>query len=476
MGEYKFSVEVSDKEDTYLMEAHFSATSFPGSTDGFDLTRDAIVQFLQQYRVVYGFQESTIAKILDQGYAQKELIAKGTPPVQGASSYFEKLLSEDEFDYELFASPSILEVDIYEFPDYTIPTVKANTPLLRKIAALPGQPGKNVLGQTLPGIKGQDKPFPKARNATVSAEDKNIMVATIEGYPIMTDDYVSVEPVCVVDKDVAQSMDFDGIVLIRGSIKDQLRVVATSDVVILGATEAVVVESGRNVVISGGVKGKEMAVMKARGDIVTRFSEMCTLEAGENVYAKNITQTFAVALGSIHAERIVGGEVRGSGLVEASILGADGVDTGVTAGKNPYLEDKISQVRESIAEKKTLVKNAMADIAKMIFTDKRRHDDPELLQLRALLPNIEFEVQRLYAQDARLHQFMQESQNASVVVYDTVYPGTIIMFGDFEHMPEEPESNIAYRAGRYGVIRQSLEGEPLDEEEGEDVAEADEEG
>lgn len=468
MGQYQFSVTISDDS----MEAHFSTNRSDSVTDGYDLNREDILDFLKENHVVAGVRDEIIQLILRQGHAREERIAEATEPQPGNPTTFETLVPEEMFSYEQFASPSILELDVYEFPDYTIPTVPPNTPILKKIPPTIGEPGRNVRGDELkPGLKGQTRNFPKFKNAVVSPDDNTILISTTEGHPFVTDHYVAVEPVHIVENDVVTDVKFDGIVMLKGSIKDQVRLFASSDVIILGATEAVVVESGRNVIVSGGVKGKDQAVIKSQGDIIARFVEMSTIECGGNVHALGIIQSFVISLGHIYADRVIGGEVRGTGLVEARMIGSPGVDTGVNAGENPYLEEKIETIQKEIVEKKAELNGIMKQVSTLIFQEKRSNDDQELIDLRAKIPVMEFNIQKLHDLEETLQGYQNETPEATVRCHETAHSGTIIVFGDEDYFVDIEEVNSAYILLKSGVARHSKATDEDDDSEDEELTE-----
>jgi uncharacterized protein (DUF342 family) len=295
------------------------------------------------------------------------------------------------------------------------------------------------------------------RNMMVAADDPHLLVAATQGYPVMQlPEWVAVEPVYLVERDIQRSEDFDGIVIVHGSVRDQVRLYASSDVVVLGAVEAAVISSGRHVVITHGVKGKDMAVIKARGNLFTRFAERCTIECGGTLQARSISQSYVVALSEIYADRIVAGETRSSSLIQADRIGAARMDTRLIVGENMYLADSLNRSMAQITELTAQINEVMREIADLLFQKQLEPQDPYLHHLRTRLGRLEFTLQKLRSQIQQLTVYQQESLHPQILAFAEVQAGTLIQLANFEYSVEETVSHVVYQPGQYGIIQTHL--------------------
>ena len=316
---------------------------------GFPLTRHAILSFLKDAQIVFGILDYAIEKIIERGSAQNELIAHGLAPLKGSDCQFQLLAYEQHQAYEeLFQNlPHLSDTKSLENLNDLILSPQA--PLLRRLLACPGAPGKNIFGQLIPGIKGAERPFPVFRRAQISPQDPHLLVSMIEGIPVLHLPFlIEMVPITILRRDLVDSKYFQGVVVILGNIPDYVRVQAQSDILVLGTVDAAVLISGRRIWIRQGVKGKDLAVLRAESDITLRFAEHATLEAGGDLKAVSLHHCYSVALGRLEAHYILGGVARSSMTLSVNQAGSAGVETSLCSGQNSYLDTAIQELQDRI--------------------------------------------------------------------------------------------------------------------------------
>ena len=457
MDEYRFSLRISNDENNIPMYAYI--TVFPPKGPGMPLTEEAIRNFLKYQQIGYGIKENVIQEILAVKEGVKDiLIAQGLPPKHGDDAKFECLAPFQI--YETIINPELLGTDIAPSPDL-VPILVKGSPVLKKHLPTQGISGTDVLNKEIKARNGKDIPLYKGKNTTFSPTDKNILLSTEEGYPFIEGNTASIEKVLIIKEDVTQAggnIDFDGIILIHGSVGDGLRITAKADVLVLGAMGGTLIDAGRNVLICGGVTGKDMAVIKTNGNINSKFVEMATLESGADIVVDDLIQSFVFALNKAVAQKIVGGEVRATSLVEADTIGLPTGDTVVAAGSNPYLTDKLNEVQQTLLDKKDELKKSTEVLTKMLFGGKKEELKDEIEKLRENIASLELEIQKLNIRKTQLDKFVEDVKDACVIVNSRIYPGVEVNISDLT-MSVENEINTPtiFKAGKYGILKSNLE-------------------
>lgn len=417
------------------------------------LSRMEILKFLASQGVVFGILDHAIERIVQLGFAQRELIARGLPPLRGSDTHFQVLVADRQSRYESLFSRLPRPEDEKWLDRLMGLTVQPQTPLLRRQPACYGAPGRNIRGRLLPGLKGLDRPFPPFHNAQVSPQDPHLLVAIIEGIPAVDLPHlVEVLPVTIIRRDLVESRYFKGIVAVCGNIPDYIRVRSQSDILVLGTVDAAVLLSGRRIWIRQGVKGKEMAVLKAKEDILVRFAERATLEAGGHLMAESLHHCHAVALGEIRVNYILGGLCRATTLLWTDVAGSPGVESILCCGQNPYLDSALIDAGRQI---EVLEENLQGMRAELSSKTMLQAQDKQVmrLHLRKRIPRLEYQLYHLRLHLQRLRRYQDQCRLAAIEIETGMYPGTLLCINQLEmEIRDFVNQRRRYLAGRYGIV------------------------
>lgn len=450
---FRFRLEFPEQPEPD-MEAYFFAMPVEQGQAGFALSRIEILKYLAGEGVVFGIQDHMIARIVQRGYAHRELIARGIPPLRGSDTHFHVLVADRQSRYEALFSRVPRPEDDKWLERLMGLTVQPQTPLLRRIPACLGAPGRNIKGRLIPGLKGVDKPFPPFHNAQISPRDPHVLIAMIEGIPALDLPHlIEVLPVTIIRRDLSESRYFKGIVAICGNIPDYLRVRSQSDLLVLGTVDAAVLISGRRIWIRQGVKGKDMAVLKAREDILVRFAERATLEAGGHLLAESLHHCHAVALGEMRVNYVLGGTSRATTLLWTDVAGSPGVESSLCCGQNPYLDAALSQVWSQLEQLEEAIQAMKAELSSKPMLLMAQDKQILRMHLRTRIPRMEYQLYHLKLYWQRLQKYQTSLQDAAIEVETGMYPGTML---NIHHLELEIKDFINHRkrylAGRYGIV------------------------
>lgn len=318
------------------------------------VTPDGIVKALGEAGVMFGIDELALRQACDTLVPTRVVAAASVEPLRGDGAKFEMLI---DVARDRVPKPNAQGlVDFRELGD--IPVVEAGAPLMRRIPATAGVDGHDVRGTTLQATPGHDRPFAaNLKGVSISAEDPNVLVATVKGQPVRLDDGVAVEQVVKIKNVNLESgnISFDGSVQVEGDVLSGMKMHVTGDIIVAGIVEGGELDAGGNIQVGAGIIAH--AKVRAAGSVSARFVENSQIYAGTVIAIEDMAlqselqalNQIMVGLKSPQRGRLVGGSARAMLLVQTPLLGAatSGV-TVVQVGVNPELEAKHKELEQLI--------------------------------------------------------------------------------------------------------------------------------
>ncbi|MBU2862559.1 FapA family protein [Reinekea forsetii] len=278
-------------------------------------------------------------------------VALGLAPQRGQDTQFIERVSDASS--ELTDPNSDDTIDFLAGRIYS--TVLKGTPLLERIAALPGKVGQDIFGNIVQPEHGVDLPFDTPfEGASIAPDNPNMVIADIDGHPVYSPGKVNVEPTLRFENvDLSTGhVSFNGSVEITGDVLPGLHVEASGDIFVRGTVERAVLKSGANITVQGGVIGEsphdanpkqEDATSKADekesnidyAGIVTAVGELTLKYANEvkltanNIHAKeyvfnslvNVQQGLYIGQSGGHGQ-LAGGNIQAGHCIIAKEIGS----------------------------------------------------------------------------------------------------------------------------------------------------------
>lgn len=404
---------------------------------------------LDRAGVKAGVLEPVLVDAVAAGEAAEREVAVGRPPVNGAHTQFELLIPNLGTRHPQLNTHGL--IDYRDLGDLVV--VREGTPLMRRIPPTGGEPGVDVLGNPLMAKPGVAKAFaPGLKGAETDRNDPDLLIARVTGQPVPVSQGVKVDPNFVIQHvDMSTgNVKFDGAVNIKGDVKEGMRVVSTGDVYVGGTVEAAEIEAGGNVVIKGGVIGRNEyngrasgrdawfnAKVTAQGSISARYAENAFLEAGGDVmlddYAMHteISALSHVAIGKpgTRKGRCMGGQVRATLSIRVAESGsAAGIHTVLQAGHNPHVAEQMEAIQQAQAKHIAEVASLQKIIDFVQLHPERDHDG---LLARAAITQELHQGQLLELEQDRitLSAALTMASDAQVSVDVTVHGGTEVHLG-----------------------------------------------
>ncbi|MCK6439100.1 MAG: FapA family protein, partial [Planctomycetes bacterium] len=361
-----------------------------------------------------------------------EIASTGKPMVPGKNAWLEWCI-ETEPQIE---EDSQGRVDFYSFS--ALKNVNANQLIARVHPPEPGSDGLAVTGEPMPAVPVTDIAYAPGENVEYD-ETNHEFFSKIAGRVEVKGTVISVLRLFEVAGDVDFSVgnvQFDGLVKVRGNIKDNFNIAATDGVEVDGVIEGAHVKSNRNVVAMGGINLREKGSINCEGEIITKFLNNSTVFAKGAVKVEKEIMNCQVISGAVDApqSQIAGGEIIAVKNIDIKEAGSQmGVRTVLHAGRNYFLEQDVKHLQEELdlSKKRVLELESSMKIAQPLMaklSEVKRQGVTKIMdrtgQLKARVAKLEAEIEEKKKQ---VH-----SNDAAITIRAAVHPGVCIRIGRYE--------------------------------------------
>ena len=165
------------------------------------------------------------------------------------------------------------------------------------------------------------------------------LTATSDGMATQSGEKLAVLPLLTIESDVdfrTGHVEFDGSLVIQGSVRPGFRVEATGSIQVLGLLDGGSVTAGGDVQI-GGIVGRDTAVVQSSGSLDTAFIEHADIHAGGAVKVGNEIRHSKVQADTVvevaGAGRVVGGTLHAGELIQVRRISCPlGSETDIRVG------------------------------------------------------------------------------------------------------------------------------------------------
>jgi uncharacterized protein len=463
------TVEITDQE----MKAYVTLT--PPGPGGADLSKDAILSFLRNNRVVHGVLEDALTELEDKPrYREARLVAEGSRPQNGRDAHVQYNFETDKSKHQLREAADG-KVNFKELG--LIQNVVAGQPLARKLPPEAGKTGRTVTGKVIPARNGKDAPMPMGRNVHV-AEDGATLIADLNGQVTIIGGKINVEEIFTVPGDVnlkTGNIMFLGTVVVQGSVDDGFSVKASGNIEVRGSVGKSEIVAEGDVIIHQGVAGKGGGTISAGKNIWSKFIENATVEAGENVIVSDgLINTTIVANKKIICQgkraAIVGGKYRACEEINAKILGSPvgGAETYLEVGYDPKSKEKMDRLQSNVTALRRQIEELEKNIATLGAIKKQKKTLPEdkeailrdhVARREELVEEMRGLVKEIEGLQAYLNGLKTKGR---ISASNRVYPGVKLVIKDVSEPVKTEQKGITFYLENQ-MIRTTRYEEPEDE-------------
>lgn len=427
---YKLTVR-PDKMQAY-------ARFFAASEGGEDMTAQEMIHDLELRGIKCGILTDAIEGFFKRReYCEDILLAEGREPVQGKNAYIEYRFNTDKK-----AKPTLKEDGSVDFFHLNILNHCDKGDVLAVLhPEQPGTPGENLFGDKIQPAEVRKETLKFGHNIELS-RDRTMLIAQVNGHVELVEGTVFVSDELAVENvdNATGNIDYEGNVQINGNVTTNFRVKAKGDIVVKGVVEGAVLEAGGNIVIARGMNGMGRGVLKAGGNIISKFLENATAEAEGYVASESILHSKVTAGGEVNVDGrrgfITGGKVCATGSINVKTLGSEmGADTIVEVGADPKIKERINRLQKQIGEDTKLLQTVQPTLitAKQKLAKGVKLGPDQIKQIQSMAALNKEKTEAIAAANQEIDELQKQTGNATeaaVRVKGEVYPGTRICIGD----------------------------------------------
>ena len=414
---------------------------------------DTIIQVLAKNGVRRVIREERVKKMLeDEIYFAKVVVAFGQPPEEGQEGRFEFL-----FDVETNKKPKVLPDGSVDYRTMTnIPTVKEGAIIARYIPATQGKNGWDLTGRIVEAKNGRDLPEIKGKGFCTS-EDKRTYMATISGRIEMENNRITIKNFLEINEDVdvlTGDIDFDGDVLVHGSVVSGRKIHAGGTLTVQGAVEGCELYAGKDIVLTCGMQGGGRGIVSCKGSVSGKFFEQTKIIAGKNVNANSVLSCFVeagedIVVAGRHGV-ILGGIVYAGRMLEATTVGnVAEVQSELIAGKADELERTLQKLEVDYKElsdqlEKTKQVLTLLQVPKDPKQEPRQNQERRM-QVTRFKISLDSQMNENLQKRQRLLEKLELAREAKIVIRQCAYPGTRVRMNGVQYQFKEVLNGVTLK-------------------------------
>jgi len=254
-------------------------------------TVDEILQIVRSEGVQYRINEEAIRKAISSELTGRVVVSEGVPAVPTVQDRIDYKFETEERRYD---SNGI--IDYYEF--YVTPCVEEGDVIAELIQGHPGEPGIKVTGEQIPVAPYRPLKLEAGDGATISPDGKRVIAAR-GGRPVVIRNKICVNQQYELNQGVGlhtSNVHFDGDVIVRGDVSENMLVEATGSIHISGGGYECLLVANNQIQVAKSLVGSR-AIAGSTGGLLgkihyglrTMIPHLSTVvEATRNVTGLNI--------------------------------------------------------------------------------------------------------------------------------------------------------------------------------------------
>lgn len=432
--EVRESYRMTVSQDKMYVVARFYAPSIKGER----MSAEEFLRDLSLKGITYGINKELLQAFFKMPiYGTDIIVAKGLAPRHGTDARIEYY-----FETDIKAKPTLKEDGSVDFFNLNaINHCNKGDVLARLFPEDPGEYGRSVYDERIKPRDVRKRVLRFGRNIALS-EDKLTITAETSGHVTLVDDKVFVSNVFEVENvdNSTGNIEYDGSVKVNGNVCTNFSIKARGNIEVSGVVEGAILEAEGNIIIARGMNGMSKGMLKAGGNVISKFIESSKVTAGGFVSTESILHS-DVSAGTeitVTGKRgfVTGGKVSAANVISVKTLGsAMGADTIVEVGMDPAQKARMQELQKQIAENNKELEQIhpvlTALTQKLAQGVKLRPE--QLKNLQELLTK-ENAIKKQIGEDTdefmALQEVMDECGTARVEVTGEVFAGTKICISD----------------------------------------------
>ncbi|MEI6702195.1 MAG: FapA family protein [Deltaproteobacteria bacterium] len=339
--------------------------SYVPHEQGSMMTADEMAAYLKQYYVRDGIDQAALEDFTVKaaaGIQQTDvLIASGTAPIKGADAFISLTVQPTVAAPE--GDEANAQVDMYMVQTFINISIGDEIGLI--IPPEPGIPGRNIMGTSIPPQPGKPLNIKVGKNIRLE-EDGTTLTAIATGRFCQTSGEISVEEEYLVAGDVnfkIGSINFKGVVNVRGDVLDNFDITATKGLSVTGNIGVCTIVSDGDITFCG-MDGQDRGKITCGGTLRANFIHDTVIECVGDVFVEvEIHNCTIRTLGRIVVIKgaISGGSYIALGGIESKKIGSPAsVRTKLTAGVDYRDVELLESLFAGLAETQNKMKESQS--------------------------------------------------------------------------------------------------------------------
>ena len=402
--------------------------------------RDQVIALLADQGVIFGMNTPAIDELTTRlaatqppdGYIP---VARGMMPVHGRDSYLRFAMDVGPIPGKIQPNG---EIDFRERQLFI--GIREGEIIAVRMAATPGEPGKNLFGEIVAPVPGRDLPVKVSDDACFDEQTGEVRATHSGVLSITGDNTIKVCAMQVISGDVnygTGNISTRDALKVNGSVKPLFTVSANGDVAIEGNVESALITSGTNIIVKGGILG-EKSRLQASGDIDVNFIEHGRAFSDASIILRREAYYSRLhAGGDLHCDkssRVIGGQLVAAGQITCGTIGSANAQPGfVAAGVQPK---KLQRMFELHRKREKFEKK----LAGLQAKSGRRAPLKKLARFEKKLKKITKKLNKI-----DLTGTITPGQPIKIIVYGAIYKGTEIRIGNCSMTLNNDAGRVYYR-------------------------------
>ena len=411
-------------------------------------TPENISNLLKDYGVTDGIKVKKLQILcasldnLAPGTVVKEVLAEGKFPTKSVPAKFEFVVEPIQ---DRLMQPKLRDdgtVDMHDFGE--IQMVEINDVLLKRIPPKKGAPGFDVMGEVVEAPNPADRQIVPGEGTALASDDENVLIATRRGVAMRNKGGMAVEDAYVVQNVDLKTgnIDFDGSVVVRGSVQDGLRVAASGKVLVQDYVESAEIEAGGDVIIGKGLLGRKTnrpedsdgsASIVCGGDFSANYAQYAQIDAKGTVklakhamHCRIESREIVLASPRKSEGKIIGGTLMPSRRVVCNTLGALSYVATKISFNHIFSQSlaELQDIEEDVSDRIKVIQGMEEALAVFPKEPKDKDQQDQVLKLVNTINHFKnIVVSQRKAKKALLESIENRKSELEIVIKRTLYPG-----------------------------------------------------
>jgi len=421
--------------------------------------QEQIINALTEKNVIYGVDNEAILNMVNNNTCNESVVvAKGSQPIAGKDGWIEAKI---DLTHKNENADDMEKIDFRE--RNLIVNVSKGDVLAIQHPPTDGTDGTNVANIVVKAKQGKQALLPGGAG-TVASEDGSTLLAGIDGCYKYADNKMTVTPEFLVSGDVdfhVGNIDFVGTVRVKGAVKDGFQIIAGEDIVINEVVEGALINSKKDIIIKGGVRGMNKARITAEGNIEIGFVDQAVIKAGKDVIVRNailhsdVSAGESVIVSGGGKSQIAGGIIQATVEVSCSTLGSEmGTKTEVIVGVSPSVTLRRKELSALFATSQDNLDKIDANLSffRKLESTQSLDDDKRALMISVTKSKFQLQSQHknIVKEMDEIDAMIEKTKAQGIVrVKGVCYAGVSIIIRGFTYLVKEPFKfcSFAYEAG-----------------------------